>query len=81
MKRLAVLLVVAAALLAPATAARIAYCNSPVAVNDITCQVIRTAISSASTPRRCTAPPDPAPPEPLCPPTPEPPPEAPPEAA
>src|SRR3954465_10317828 len=34
-----------------ATATRIAYCNSLVAVNDITCQAIRTAISSASTPR------------------------------
>ena len=30
--------------LSGATAARIAYCNSPAAVNDITCQAIRTAI-------------------------------------
>src|SRR5438105_15606482 len=37
--------------LSGATAARIVYCNSPVAVHDITCQAIRTAISSASTPR------------------------------
>src|SRR5213076_2890404 len=37
--------------LSGATAARIAYCSSAVAVNDITCQAIRTAISSASMPR------------------------------
>src|SRR5437773_12347209 len=36
--------------LSGATAARIAYCNSAVAVNDITCQAIRTTISSASAP-------------------------------
>src|ERR1700686_761349 len=43
--------------LSGATAARIAYCNSPAAVNDITCQATRTAIGSASTP-----PPPPTPP-------------------
>src|SRR6202158_2707832 len=37
--------------LSGATAARIAYCNSPAAVNDITCQATRTAIASANTPR------------------------------
>src|ERR1700687_4610050 len=37
--------------LSGATAARIAYCNSPAAVNDITCQATRTAIGSAKTPR------------------------------
>jgi conjugal transfer mating pair stabilization protein TraN len=41
-----------------ATAARIAYCNSPAAVNDITCQAIRTAITSASTPRPPVSPSD-----------------------
>ena len=44
--------------LSGATAARIAYCNSTVAVNDITCQAIRTAISSASTPRPPVSPAD-----------------------
>src|SRR6202051_1955097 len=36
--------------LSGATAARIAYCNSHAAVNDITCQATRTAIGSASPP-------------------------------
>ena len=44
--------------LSGATAARIAYCNSPAAVNDITCQAIRTAIASASTPRPPVSPSD-----------------------
>ena len=44
--------------LSGATAARIAYCNSPAAVNDITCQAIRTAIGSASTPRPPVSPTD-----------------------
>ena len=44
--------------LSGATAARIAYCNSPAAVNDITCQAIRTAIASASTPRPPVSPTD-----------------------
>src|SRR5438552_15492004 len=35
--------------LSGATAARIAYCNSLLAVNDITCEATRTAIQSAST--------------------------------
>jgi conjugal transfer mating pair stabilization protein TraN len=44
--------------LSGATAARIAYCNSPAAVNDITCQAIRTAIASANTPRPPVSPTD-----------------------
>src|SRR6266480_5433822 len=44
--------------LSGATAARIAYCNSPAAVNDITCQATRTAIGSASTPRPAVSPTD-----------------------
>src|ERR1700693_83839 len=40
------------------TAARIAYCNSPAAVNDITCQATRTAIGSASAPRPPVSPTD-----------------------
>ena len=44
--------------LSGATAARIAYCNSPAAVNDITCQATRTAIGSASTPRPPVSPTD-----------------------
>src|SRR6266498_6139198 len=44
--------------LSGATAARIAYCNSAVAVNDITCQAIRTSIPSASTPRPPVSPND-----------------------
>src|ERR1700681_2259384 len=44
--------------LSGATAARIAYCNSPAAVNDITCQATRTAIGSGNTPRPPVRPPD-----------------------
>ena len=33
------------------TAAQIAYCNTAAAANDITCQAIRTALSSSATPR------------------------------
>src|SRR6202163_4082556 len=44
--------------LSGATAARIAYCNKPAAVNDITCQAIRTAIASANTPRPPVSPTD-----------------------
>src|SRR6202165_1736073 len=44
--------------LSGATAARIAYCNSPAAVNDITCQAIRHAIASANTPRPPVSPTD-----------------------
>src|SRR5438552_5795766 len=44
--------------LSGATAARIAYCNSPAAMNDITCQAIRTAIVSANTPRPPVSPSD-----------------------
>src|SRR6516164_8588553 len=41
-----------------ATAARTAYCNSPAAVNDVTCQAIRAAIASANTPRPPVSPSD-----------------------
>src|SRR6202158_4910645 len=44
--------------LSGATAARIAYCNSPAAVNDITCQATRTAIAPATTPRPAVSPTD-----------------------
>ena len=44
--------------LSGATAARIAYCNSPAAANDIICQATRTAIGSASTPRPPVSPTD-----------------------
>src|SRR6267378_5019873 len=44
--------------LSGATAARIAYCNSPAAMNDITCQAIRTAMVSANTPRPPVSPTD-----------------------
>jgi conjugal transfer mating pair stabilization protein TraN len=37
--------------LAGFTAAQIAYCNSAAASNDLTCQAIRTALTSAATPR------------------------------
>jgi conjugal transfer mating pair stabilization protein TraN len=33
------------------TAAQIAYCNTAAAANDVTCQAISTALSSAATPR------------------------------
>src|SRR5438132_2336728 len=44
--------------LSGATAAPIGYCNSPAAVKDITCQAIRTAMASASTPRPPISPSD-----------------------
>lgn len=44
--------------LSGSTAARIAYCNSPLAVNDITCEATRTAIGSAATPRPPVGPAD-----------------------
>ena len=44
--------------LSGAAAARIAYCNSAAAVNDITCQATSTAIGSASTPRPPVSPTD-----------------------
>lgn len=40
------------------TTARVAYCNSALAVNDITCQATRTAIGSAATPRPPVSPAD-----------------------
>ena len=46
--------------LSGASAAQIAYCNTAAAANDVTCQAIRTAISSSATPRPPVLPTDPA---------------------
>ena len=42
------------------TAAQIAYCGTPIAANDVTCQAIRTALASAATPRPAVLATDPA---------------------